>query len=198
MSEQPSERTPERPDPAAGGVRGTPHLRMVWAQARDRIIGTGTGMPWSLPEDMRHFVDTTRGRTVLMGRATWDSLTPRFRPLPGRRNIVLSRDGSFAPEGAETAESLEAALTLVGEGADVLGGGTVYAAALPLAAEAIVTEIDATAPGDVRAPELDPAQWVLAEASEWRESEKGRVDDAGDAPVRYRFVRYERRARGEA
>jgi len=164
---------------------------MVWAQARDRVIGTGTGMPWSVPEDMRHFVATTRGRTVIMGRATWDSLTPRFRPLPGRRNIVLSRDEGFVPEGAERTGSLAEALDLAGGDADILGGGTVYAAAEPLADSAVVTEFDATAPGSVRAPALDPKQWSLAKTGEWTESAEGHVD-GWDGPVRYRFLTYVR------
>ena len=164
---------------------------MVWAQARDRVIGTGTGMPWSVPEDMKHFVATTRGNTVLMGRATWESLTPKFRPLPGRRNIVLSRDPDFVADGAEVARTLDEALDLVAEGADVLGGGSIYAAVHDMASEAIVTEFDADAPGTVRAPELDPKQWRAAETGEWLTSEKGRIDGS-DEPVRYRFIRYVR------
>lgn len=168
-----------------------PHLRMVWAQARDRVIGNGAGMPWSVPEDMKHFVATTRGNTVLMGRTTWDSLTPKFRPLPGRRNIVLSRDTDFVAEGGQVARSLDEALDLVGEGADVIGGGAIYSAVRDVAAEAIVTEIDADAPGTVRAPALDPQTWRAAETGEWQTSESGRVE-GWDGPVRFRIIRYER------
>ncbi|HJE90467.1 MAG TPA: dihydrofolate reductase [Dietzia timorensis] len=168
-----------------------PHLRMVWAQARDHVIGNGSGMPWHVPEDMKHFVQVTRRNTVLMGRATWESLTPKFRPLPGRRNIVLSRDPDFVAEGAEVARTLDEALDLVGDGADVLGGGSIYAAVHDVASEAIVTEFDADAIGTVRAPELDPKHWRAAETSEWETSESGHID-GWDGPVRYRFIRYER------
>lgn len=173
------------------GDSSTPRLRMVWAQARDRVIGTGTGMPWHVPEDMKNFVQVTRGNTVLMGRATWESLTPKFRPLPGRRNIVLSRDPEFVAPGAEVAHTLDEALDLVGEGADVLGGGSIYAAVHDVASEAIVTEFDADAIGTVRAPELDPQVWHAAETGEWLTSANGHIDGS-DEPVRYRFIRYVR------
>lgn len=182
--------------PVLPGVTGTeitgPVVRMVWAQGHGGVIGNGTAMPWRLPEDMQHFVSTTRGRTVIMGRATWDSLSPRFRPLPGRRNIVLTRNDAWAAEGAERASSLDEALELADGNADILGGGQVYAAALDGADECIVTEIDAEATGTVRAPELDPEVWFQAAVTDWAQSTDAEIDGVA-RPVRYRFVRHLRR-----
>src|SRR6059036_2989365 len=98
---------------------------MVWAQSRDRVIGADGALPWHLPEDMRHFRDLTSGATVVMGRLSWESLPDRFRPLPGRRNIVLSRDAGYSASGAEVVASLEDALRSA-PGAWVIGGAAVY------------------------------------------------------------------------
>jgi dihydrofolate reductase len=138
-------------------LRGT--LRMVWAQAADGVIGADGALPWHLPEDLRLFRALTLGSTVVMGRRTWESLPPRFRPLPGRRNVVLSSTLDPAEPGAQVATSVEDVLAL-DEDLWVIGGGAVYEAFLPHADEVVVTEVDAELPGDTWAPQLDP-DWQL-------------------------------------
>jgi dihydrofolate reductase len=167
------------------------HLGLIWAQARAAgggagVIGRDGGLPWRLPEDLAHFRALTTGRPVIMGRATWDSLPPRFRPLPGRTNIVLTRRETL--EGAAAVPDVAAALKLAG-GGWVIGGAQVYAATIALADRLEVTEIDAEVDGDVCAPRID---------STWRQAA---VDPASDASpgghtsstgLRYRFVSYQR------
>lgn len=166
-------------------------VRLMWAQSRDGVIGDGSAMPWHIPEDLAHFKATTMGAPVIMGRRTWDSLPPRFRPLPGRRNIVLSR--SAGPEdfpGAELAHSLDAALDLLGDVpvAWVMGGGRVYREALHIADECEVTEVDGTFDVDtpVRAPEL--IGWRPVHKGPWTTSTAG-----GAAGHRFRFTTWRRR-----
>lgn len=122
--------------------------------ARGRVIGAHNALPWHLPEDLAHFRAATRGHPVVMGRKTWDSLPPRFRPLPGRRNVVVTRNTAWQAEGAEVAHSLEAALALAAgsERVFVIGGAELYAAALPLAQTLLLTEIDASFAGDAHFP----------------------------------------------
>ncbi|GAA4977940.1 dihydrofolate reductase [Kineococcus glutinatus] len=134
-------------------------IGMVWAQATGGLIGRDGTMPWHVPEDMAHFKRLTTGATVVMGRATWDSLPARYRPLPERRNVVLTRQRDLVLEGAEVAHTLDDALAGDGD-VWVVGGGRVYAAALPRAERLVVTEIDLVpdgeGDGDVHAPELGP------------------------------------------
>ena len=135
-------------------------VRMVWAQAHDRVLGADGALPWHLPEDLRLFKALTLGSTVVMGRRTWESLPARVRPLPGRRNVVLSSSLSAADAGVPVARSV--AEVLAGEGdVWVIGGGGVYAGFLPHAAEVVVTAIDASFPGDTFAPALD-GDWQRA------------------------------------
>ncbi len=161
-------------------------LHLIWAQARDGVIGQQGTLPWHLPEDLAHFKRHTQGHPVLMGRKTWDSLPPRFRPLPGRRNLVLTRQPAWADAGAERVSSLDQALGLVGEHPTlwVIGGAELYAQALPLAQALEVTEIDAAFAGDAHAPILGP-EW-MAEPGEWLTAANG---------LRYRFVSFRRHAR---
>lgn len=159
-------------------------IGLVWAQSTGGVIGRDGRLPWHLPEDMAHFREVTHGATVVMGRRTWESLPERFRPLPGRRNVVLTRRPGWRAEGAEVAESLEEALALAAAGgADiwVIGGAAVYAAALPHAHVLEVTEVAEDVDGDVRAPEVGPEWGVVAvePAEGWRTSTSG---------LRYRFV----------
>jgi dihydrofolate reductase len=172
-----------------GSAAGAGPVGLVWAQARDRVIGRGGAMPWHLPEDLRHFREVTSGATVVMGRTTWLSLPERFRPLPGRLNVVLSRGTDLVAPGAEVRRSLEEALALApaGERVWVIGGGQVYAAAMPLADRLVVTEIDADVDGDTRAPCVDGTWQVTAcdPPNGWHESVSG---------LRYRFVQRERPA----
>lgn len=139
-----------------------PALALIAAVARNGTIGDGHTLPWRLAEDMAFFRQTTHGHSVLMGRRTWDSLPSRFRPLPGRRNIVLSRDPRWRADGADHAASLPAALALAADADQlfVIGGAQVYAQALPLAQRLLLTEIDADFDGDVVFPSWDHFAFV--------------------------------------
>jgi dihydrofolate reductase len=132
-------------------------IALVAALARGGVIGRDGDLPWRLPEDMRHFREATLGHPVVMGRRTWESLPGRFRPLPGRRNVVLTRNPAWRADGAERAATLADALRLL-EGEDrvsVIGGGQVFAEALPLADELVLTEIDTEVEGDTFFPAFD-------------------------------------------
>ncbi len=133
---------------------------LIWAQARGGVIGQGGVMPWHLPEDLAHFKRVTLNHPVIMGRKTWDSIPPRFRPLPGRRNIVVTRQQDWQENGAQRSSSLPEALQLCdnAEQAWVIGGAQIFTQALPLADELVVTEIDATFEGDAFAPAIG-ADW---------------------------------------
>ncbi|MEU8813824.1 dihydrofolate reductase [Actinoplanes sp. NPDC048796] len=143
---------------------------MIWAEAHDRVVGAGGGIPWRLSEDQRMFRERTAGATVVMGRATWDSLPERFRPLPGRRNVVLTRDPSWSAEGAEVVHSVEE-VDLTGE-VWVIGGESVYAAFLPLADHILRTRVDLAVSGDTHAPELGDG-WVVTSSPGWQTSQSG-------------------------
>jgi dihydrofolate reductase len=148
---------PEHAPPATPAAR----LHLIYARAANGVIGRNGALPWHLPEDLAHFKRTTLGCPVIMGRKTWDSLPPRFRPLPGRINIVVTRDANWAAEGSVVAHSLETARALCPPGTDVwvIGGAQIYAQALPLARSVVVTEIAQAFEGDAFAPELGP-EWV--------------------------------------
>jgi dihydrofolate reductase len=151
-----------------------PTVRMVWARSRDGVIGAGGALPWHLPEDLRLFRALTLGSTVVMGRRTWESLPPRFRPLPGRRNVVLSSSLDPAEAGVEVARSVGEVLAR-DDDLWVIGGGAVYAAFLPHAAEVVVTEVDLRPAGDTVAPELGP-EWRTGHRvpeTGWAESSAG-------------------------
>ena len=132
-------------------------VSLIWAQARNRVIGAGGRLPWHLPEDLRLFKTLTAGGTVVMGRRTWESLPERNRPLPGRVNVVLTTDPSWSADGAERAGSVEEVLAGTGD-CWVIGGAAVYAAFLPHAGRLVVTDVDLDVDGDTRAPILD-AGW---------------------------------------
>lgn len=167
----------------------SPELAMIWAQARDGIIGSKGTMPWHVPEDLAHFKQLTLGSPVLMGRATWDSLPPRFRPLEGRRNIVITRDSQWHADGAEVALSPQGAIELASQHSPdtvwVTGGATLFAQLLESADRLEVTEIDADIPGDTVVPTLSD-DWVMVAADPeqgWHTSRKG---------LDYRFLTYRR------
>ena len=158
---------------------------MIWAQARGGVIGRDNTLPWHLPEDLAHFKATTAGHPVIMGRKQWQSLPERFRPLPRRRNIVLTRAAGYRAPGAEVVSSLPQALDLVaGLEAWICGGGEIYAQAMPHAQVLVVTEIDLDPGGDVFAPAIGP-EWVLCEDGGWRTSSNGTA---------FRIRRYHHRA----
>ena len=136
-------------------------LKLIYARSRNGVIGRDNRLPWHLPEDLAHFKRSTMGCAVLMGRKTWDSIPSKFRPLPGRRNLVLTRQGGWRADGAEVVHSLAAALDAAGRDATlwVIGGAELYAHSAQLADEAVVTEIDADFDGDAFAPVLGP-DWL--------------------------------------
>lgn len=132
-------------------------VSLLAAVARGGVIGRDGTLPWRLPEDMQRFRELTMGHPVLMGRRTWDSLPDRYRPLPGRRNVVLTRDPSWDAVGAERAGSVDEALTLLADAPQVfvIGGADVYAATLPFADELLLTEIELSVDGDAFFPDVD-------------------------------------------
>ena len=136
-------------------------LHLIFARAANGVIGNNNTLPWHLPEDMAHFKRSTLGCPVIMGRKTWDSLPPKFRPLPGRLNVVVTRQADWRAEGALCAHSLTEAMALCPAEGDawVIGGAELFAQALPLATTAVVTEIDAIYEGDAFAPQFGP-QWI--------------------------------------
>ncbi|MFI9510454.1 dihydrofolate reductase [Nocardia sp. NPDC052566] len=159
-------------------------IGLIWAQTLDGVIGFENTIPWRLPEDMANFKAVTWGHPVVMGRRTWDSLPPRFRPLAGRRNIVVTRQADWAAEGAERAGSLAEAMELAGgDTVWIAGGGEIYRAAMPFATELRVTEIDTRVEGDAYAPAVG-LEWHADTPEPWRTSTSG---------LRFR-VRHYRRA----
>lgn len=153
---------------------------LIWAQSTSGVIGRDGAIPWSLPEDMAHFKRLTMGHTVVMGRRTWESLPVRFRPLPGRRNVVVSRNPDYRAEGAEVVDSIEVALT--GGDTWVIGGAEIYHLALPLATRCEVTEVGIDLhlrDDDTLAPILDES-WI-GTIGDWQDSGSG---------LRYRFYDY--------
>lgn len=153
-----------------------PKIVLVAAHARNGVIGRDGDMPWRLPSDLRHFKAATLGTPVIMGRKTYRSIG---RPLPGRANIIVSRSG-FSADGTETAESLEAALELAKSHAtetganqiSVIGGGQIYALAIGLADELVLTEVDADIEGDTVFPAIDSNLWQKVSLSDPVKTEK--------------------------
>jgi dihydrofolate reductase len=158
-------------------------LGLIYAQSRNGVIGRGGVLPWHLPEDLAHFKRTTMGEPVIMGRKTWESLPPRFRPLPGRRNIVITRDAAWQAPGADRASSLDEAVALCAGArvAWITGGAEIFRLAMPRADLAVVTEIGADYDGDTFAPQLDAAL-----------RETGRERHLSPAGIPFDFVTYER------
>ncbi|OBF59573.1 dihydrofolate reductase [Mycobacterium sp. 852002-50816_SCH5313054-b] len=161
-------------------------LGLVWAQSTSGVIGRGGDIPWRVPEDLARFKQVTMGHTVVMGRRTWESLPVRVRPLPGRRNVVMTRQADYRADGAEVVGSLEAASAIFEAAPEtwVIGGAEIYMLGLPLASRCEVTEVEidlARDDEDALAPALDES-W-LGETGEWQVSRTG---------LRYRFHSYRR------
>ena len=165
------------------------NVSLVAAVARGGVIGRDGGIPWRLPEDLARFRELTMGHPVVMGRKTWESLPDRFRPLPGRGNVVVTRNADWSAQGADRAGSLEEALTLLESEPEVfvIGGGEIYAAALPYADALLLTEIDADVDGDTTFP-----RW---ERDEFEEVSRERHVAEDGTP--YAFAVYGRR-RGDS
>ncbi len=136
-------------------------LSMIVAHADNRVIGKDNDMPWYLPADLAYFKKTTLGKPIIMGRKTYESIG---RPLPGRKNIVISRDDEYRAEGVEVVGSVEAALALVSDVEEVMviGGGAIYKHCLPAAQRLYITHIDANIVGDTYFPKYDLNEWQLA------------------------------------
>ncbi|MFJ3956106.1 dihydrofolate reductase [Arthrobacter sp. NPDC090010] len=186
-------------DPTAFAEEIRPRLHgtgMVWAETTRGVIGAGGTMPWHVPEDMKHFSTVTAGTPVIMGRKTWESFPAKYRPLPGRTNIVVTRREDWAgtpeAEGAVVVPSLEAAYSEAGDGLRyVIGGGEIFRQALPETDFAVITVIDSDVDGDTHAPVL-PAEWTRTAVSPtptpdgadgWLTSSNG---------TRFRFTLWER------
>jgi len=162
------------------------NVTLIAAVARNGVIGRDGGLVWHEPLDQQHFRRTTLGCPVVMGRKTWESLPARFRPLPGRRNVVVTRTRGWHAEGAESAPSLPEALALLGGSPRifVIGGAQLYARAMPLARELVLTEVDADLHGDVHFPHWDRAQF----------DEVARESHQSNDGTRFDFVTYRRHA----
>lgn len=163
-------------------------LSLIAAVAQNRAIGKAQKLLWHLPEDMRYFRETTRGKTVIMGRKTWESLPEAFRPLPGRRNIVVTRNPDYVATGATLARSLPEALSAASDNNNdneifVIGGAELYRQALPLAQRLYLTEVAENYAGDAFFPEI-PVQ-------EWREVSRSPQRSASG--LEFAFVVYQHR-----
>jgi len=155
---------------------------LIWAQSPSGVIGRAGAIPWRLPEDLARFKELTMGHTVVMGRLTWESLPGKVRPLPGRRNVVVTRQADYMADGATVVGGLDE--VAADDEMWVIGGGQIYTLALPIATRCEVTEAEVDLPredDDVVAPVLDEA-WVGVEG-DWMTSTSG---------LRYRFLRYQR------
>ena len=155
---------------------------LIWAQSTSGVIGRNNGIPWRVPEDQSRFKEVTMGGTVVMGRLTWESLPAKVRPLPERRNVVVTRQDGYVADGATVVDTLDGALT--DDETWIIGGAQIYALALSVATRCEVTEVEVDLPRedeDAVAPVLD-AHWVGTEG-EWLTSASG---------LRYRFFSYVR------
>ncbi|MDQ4212436.1 dihydrofolate reductase [Microbacterium capsulatum] len=153
---------------------------LVWAEAHGGVIGAGGVMPWHLPEDLVHFKALTMTAPVIMGRRTWESLPERFRPLPGRDNVVITRQPDWSAAGARRAGTIAEATDGLDE-AWIIGGGEIFRQVIGEADRLEITELDVDVPGDAFAPSRDGFR--LVSEGEWLTSRTG---------IRYRFLAYER------
>jgi dihydrofolate reductase len=156
-------------------------VSIIVARSRNGVIGRDNALPWHLPEELKHFRATTLGHPVVMGRSTFESIG---RPLPGRRNIVVTGNARWSRPGCERAATLQQALALCAAAAEVfvIGGGRLYAEAIGLADRLVVTELELDVDGDVRFPEIDAAQW----------REVARRPGLSATGIAYAIVEYER------
>ena len=158
-------------------------ISIIVAMAANRVIGQDNGLPWHLPADLKHFKETTMGKPILMGRKTWESIG---RPLPGRTNIVITRDSAYAAEGCVVVSSIAAAMAAAGEQDEVMviGGAELYRQVLPCADTIYLTRIHASIEGDTRFPEIPDSEWHQLERVDYEADEKNGHD--------YSFIRLER------
>ena len=172
---------------------GDPEIALVWAMSENRVIGRDGDLPWHLPKDLRRFQRLTRGRPVVMGRRTWDSLDG---PLPKRRCVILSRDPDFTPEGVQVARTFDQAVTVAArpgppvdgveidpETVMIAGGAGVYARALEVADVLYETLVHARVEGDTFFPSFDPEAWTVEKETSFE------ADERHDHPFRFRTYR---------
>lgn len=174
-------------------------LSLIAVVARNRAIGRNQQLLWHLPEDLRNFREATSGKTVIMGRKTWESLPPAFRPLPNRRNIVVSRNPGYRASGATLAASIDEAIRLAGGDSNevfVIGGEELYRQTLPLAERLYLTEVADCPSADSFFPELQRAEW--SEVSRHSGNAQAKAEDGKPRNPAFDFVIYERCSRGHA
>ena len=194
----------EQPTITRADLPGFPEgieIGMIWAQTVDGIIGDGTDMPWHLPEDLKHFQESTVGTPVVMGRVSWEALHPKYRPLPGRDNHVITRDGSYDAPGGTVHISLPDAILAAGRSAVasgaptvwILGGGHVYRQCVPVSDRVVVTDIACGAPErfQVTAPDMRADPDFTAEDGPWLDSARGTAL-TGEDPLHYRICEFHR------
>ena len=164
-----------------------PVIAMIVAVAENGVIGREGGLPWRLPEDMKWFKARTMERPIIMGRKTWESFPKR--PLPGRTNIVVTRQAGYVAEGGVVASSLDAALALahgeLPEEIMIIGGAELYAQALPITQRIYLTRVHSAVEGDAHFPALDLSQWT--------ETVVGDYPSSSDRPLGYSFVILDRK-----
>jgi dihydrofolate reductase len=164
-------------------------VSLIAAVARNMTIGKDGDLPWRLPDDMRFFMETTTNHPVVMGRKSFEALPPKFRPLPNRTNIVITRQEDYHAPGAIVFNSLEAGLdyaqTIEDNEIFITGGGEIYTLALPLADRIYLTEVEAEVEGDAHFPEFDKSKWEIGEKRHHPADEKH--------PFAFDFVTFERK-----
>ena len=158
-------------------------ISIIVAMAANGVIGRDNQLPWHLPADLKHFKQTTMGKPILMGRKTWESIG---RPLPGRLNIVITRDSTYSAAGCEVVNSIDAAITAAGERDEVMviGGAELYRQVLPYTDTIYLTRIHEAFEGDTRFPEIRHTEWHQVERVDHEADEKNSHD--------YSFIRLER------
>ncbi|MET4780612.1 dihydrofolate reductase [Glaciihabitans sp. UYNi722] len=160
-------------------------VALIWAEAHEGVIGRDGEIPWHIPEDLAHFKELTGSGVVVMGRRTWDSIPERFRPLPGRRNIVVTRQLDWTAPGAEVVHSIDERLFAgLPDDVWVMGGGEIYRQSLPFASRLEVTEVDLEVEGKTVAPSIDDSwQRTQDPINGWHLSRTGTL---------YRFASFRR------
>ena len=161
---------------------------MIAAATENNVIGKDNDLPWHLPDDMKFFVNKTKGHHVLMGRKNYESIPHKFRPLPNRPNVVITRQRDYLAEGCSVVHSLEEGLEMASNAQEkeafIIGGGEIYTLGMSLAQRLYITEIHTTLEGDAFFPQIDPAQWTEIERTHHPKDERH--------PYSFDFVTYER------
>jgi len=159
-------------------------ITLIAAVAHDRVIGSKNDMPWYLPADLKHFREQTTGKTVVMGKNTYDSIVNRLgKPLPNRTNIVITREPDFSADGVKVVHSIDEALSSAPD-VMVIGGASIYEQTIDKADRLLITEVDASIPGDTYFPIIDKEKW--------HEISRDHNDPDDKNPYPYDFVTYER------